>query len=310
MRQIYGMPASVVSVINYKGGVGKTTVTANLGAELAARGRRVLLIDLDPQASLTFSFFRVDEWEDQLAGGRTILPWFASFIGSGAVDPLHKYVVSPPAVNALVQPNGGQVDLLASHLGLVEVDLDLTAGLGGARFQRTNPRYLRVHRMLANALADSAFDGYDAVLVDCAPNFNMVTRTALVASEHVLIPARPDYLSTLGIDYLRTRLSRLVEEFNESAPEPVNPEILGVVYTMIQYAGAGMLKSQRASMERMAGIEIPVFRQTIRENKTAFTDAGDRSVPAVLAAERSTAVEALRYELQQLTSEFIARTRI
>src|SRR6266542_3992000 len=177
------MPSSVVSVINYKGGVGKTTLTANLGADLAARGRRVLLIDLDPQASLTFSFFRVPEWETQLAEGRTILQWFDSFLAGGAVDPLRKYVVSPPAVNEVVQPSGGLLDLLASHLGLIEVDLDLAAGLGGARFQRSSPRFLPVHRLLADALNDDAFAGYDAVLIDCAPNFNMVTRNAIVASD-------------------------------------------------------------------------------------------------------------------------------
>jgi chromosome partitioning protein len=303
------MASSIVSVINYKGGVGKTTITANLGAELAARGRKVLLVDLDPQASLTFSLVRVDEWEDQLAAGRTIMQWFESFV-RGAAQPLQKYVVSPPAVNALVQPNGGRLDLLASHLGLIEIDLDLAAGLGGARFQKTNPRFARVHRMLADALADPVFSGYDAILIDCAPNFNMVTRTAIVASDHLLVPARPDYLSTLGIDYLRARLSGLVEDYNAITRTPINPEIVGVVYTMIQYAGSGILNSQRASMERRKGIEIPAFRQTIRENKTAFTEAGDRSVPAVLAAESTAAVENLRYELQQLTSEFIASTGI
>jgi chromosome partitioning protein len=303
------MPSSVVSVINYKGGVGKTTLTANLGAELAARGRRVLLVDLDPQASLTFSFFRVNEWEDQLAEGRTILQWFESVIDGGAGHPLQKYVVSPPAVNAVVQ-EGGQVDLLASHLGLIEIDLDLAAGLGGSRFQRANPRFRRLHRLLADALREDAFAGYDAILIDCAPNFNMVTRTAIVASDHVLIPARPDYLSTLGIDYLRARLSRLIEDYNGATGSPINPEIVGVVYTMIQYTGAGILKAQRASMERMDSIEIPVFRQTVRENKTAFTDAGDRSVPVVLATERTEAIQNLQYELQQLTSEFTAKTRI
>jgi len=304
------MPSSVVSVLNYKGGVGKTTLTANIGAELAARGRRVLLVDLDPQASLTFSFFRVNEWEEQFAEERTVLQWYESFVAGGVAYPLQKYVVSPPAVNELVHPNGGRLDLLASHLGLIEIDLDLAAGLGGSRFQQSNPRYLRVHRMLADALADQVFDGYDAILIDCAPNFNMVTRTAIVASDHVLVPARPDYLSTLGIDYLRTRLSRLVEDYNGVAPRPINPEIVGVVYTMIQYAGAGMLNAQRASMQRMEVIEIPVFRQTIRENKTAFTDAGDRSVPVVLTTQRSAAIDSLQYELQQLTSEFVARTRI
>src|SRR5207248_1757236 len=157
-------------------------------------------------------------------------------------------------------------------VGKTTITANLGAGLGGGRFRQANPRYPRIHRMLAEALADGVFDGYDAILIDCAPNFNMVTRTAIVASDHVLVPARPDYLSTLGIDYLRTRLSSLVEEYNAVVPEPINPEIVGVVYTMIQYAGANILRAQRESMERMAGIEIPVFRQTIRENKTAITD--------------------------------------
>lgn len=307
--RVADMPANVVSIINYKGGVGKTTLTANIGAELAARGLRVLLIDFDPQASLTFSFLRVAEWEEQLADERTVLQWFRSS-ADGAADPLGKYVVCPPAVDELVQPSGGRLDLLASHLGLIEVDLDLAASLGGARFQGRSPRFLTVYRLLADALSDEAFAGYDVVLVDCAPNFNMVTRTAIVASDHVLVPARPDYLSTLGVDYLRTRLSKLVGDYNSRAPDPINPEIVGVVYTMIQHTGTGILKAQRTSMERIDRIEIPVFRQTIRENKTAFTEAGDRSVPVVLAAERTSAMENIRYELQQLTSEFIARTRV
>lgn len=339
------MPAAVVSVINYKGGVGKTTLTANLGADLAARGRRVLLIDLDPQASLTFSLMRVDQWEQEFAPRTTILQWFESFIAGSAIgsaagsaadapsrgatgtpiggaadratdraaggpEPLHKYVVAPRAVNEAANGNGGAVHLVASHLGLIEVDLELAASLGGARFQRSHPRFIPVHRALADALADPALDRYDVVLIDCAPNFNMITRTALVASDHVLIPARPDYLSTLGIDYLRTRITRLVAEYDSVAPGPIAPEILGVVYTMIQPTSSGILNAQRISMERLVQIEIPVFRQTIRDNKTAITDAGDTSVPVVLAAERTAAMENLRYELQQLTSEFIAKTRV
>jgi chromosome partitioning protein len=304
------MSSCVVSVINYKGGVGKTTLTANIGADLAARGRRVLLVDLDPQASLTFSFFHVEDWLQQLADERTILQWFQSFIASGTPEPLAKYLVAPPAVNEAASGNGGELHLLASHLGLIEADLDLAASLGGTRFQQAHPRFVPVHRVLADALADPVFDGYDAVLVDCAPNFNMVTRTAIVASDHVLVPARPDYLSTLGIDYLRSRLSGLIEQYDEVAPSPITPEVLGVVHTMVQHTSAGILKSQRESMERLERIEIPVFRQTVRDNKTAFTDAGNAGVPVVLAAERTAAMENLRYELQQLTSEFIAKTRV
>ena len=303
------MPSCVVSVINYKGGVGKTTLTANLGADLAARGRRVLLVDLDPQASLTFSLYDLEDFERQLAS-RTMLQWFESFVATGNAPPLDKYVVAPPAVNEAAAGNGGELGLLASHLGLIEVDLDLASGLGGARFLREHPRFLPVHRVLADALADPAFDGYDVVLIDCAPNFNMVTRTAIVASDHLVIPARPDYLSTTGIGYLRTRLSTLVDQYLEVSGSPIAPEILGVVYTMIQYAGHSILTAQRQSMEQLERIEIPAFRQTIRENKTAFTDAGRANVPVVLASERTAAMENLRYEIQHLTSEFIAKTRV
>ena len=69
----------IVSVINYKGGVGKTTTTANLAAELAFRGKRVLILDLDAQASLTFSFIKPDDWQNNLSRDRTIKTWFDSF---------------------------------------------------------------------------------------------------------------------------------------------------------------------------------------------------------------------------------------
>src|SRR6266545_708510 len=77
--QSSGISMKVVSVINYKGGVGKTSLTANLGAELAYRGKRVLLIDLDAQASLTFSFIPPDEWSSKYEANYTIKTWFDSF---------------------------------------------------------------------------------------------------------------------------------------------------------------------------------------------------------------------------------------
>lgn len=301
---------TVVSVINYKGGVGKTTLTANLGAELASRGRRILLIDLDPQASLTFSFYRAQEWERELADERTILQWYGSVLADGPDDPLHPYVVTPPLVNEMIARHGdGRLDLLASHLGLIDVDLDFAADLGGSRFQHGSPRYLALHRALAVALADPAFAGYDVVLIDCAPNFTMVTRTGIVASEHILVPAKPDYLSTLGIDYLRKKLSELVRDFNRVAGGDVptiDPVILGVVFTMIQYGSGGPITASRNYIQQTGGIEVPVFAQMIRENKTLFGTAGEQGLPAVLVPGANPTVQ---YELQQLASEFLARIR-
>ena len=125
---------NVVSVLNYKGGVGKTTVTANLGADLAARGHRVLLIDMDPQASLTLSFYAADELDRAFADDGTMLHWFQAHFGEQQPPDLREYVITPPRVNDMVRAGGGRLDLIASHLGLIDVDLDLAAYVGGSRF--------------------------------------------------------------------------------------------------------------------------------------------------------------------------------
>ena len=298
---------TVVAVLNYKGGVGKTTVTANLGAELAARGRRVLLIDMDPQASLTLSFYTSDELAKEFSDGGTLLHWFGAALQDQAPEPLYDCVVSPPRVNDVVRHHGGRLDLVPSHLGLIDIDLDLAAYVGGSQFNVSSSGYLWVHRLLADALAEPAFAGYDLVMIDCAPNFNMVTRTAVVASEHILIPAKADYLSTLGIDYLRRKLHELVRDYNAVAgTDTINPAILGILFTMIQYANETPIIAVRNYVTHSEQYGVPVFRQMIRENKTLFATAGERGVPAVLLPHANPNVQ---HELRELATEFLMRMK-
>jgi chromosome partitioning protein len=299
---------TVVSVLNYKGGVGKTTVAANIAAEVALRGRRVLLIDMDPQASLTLSFFAADELAKEYTDRGTLMHWFQSFIDTQAPEPLRDFVVAPPRVNQALRPYGGRLDLIPSHLGLIDVDLDLAAHVGGSRFNISNAGYLWVHRLLADALADEAFRDYDVILIDCAPNMNMVTRTAIVASNHILIPAKADYLSTLGIDYLRRKVSELVRDYNAIAgTDGIDPAFLGVVFTMIQFAGDVPIIAVRNYVTHTEQYEVPVFRQMIRESKTLFAAAGERGVPAVLLAGGNPNVQ---QELRDLATEFLTRVMI
>ena len=299
---------TVVSVLNYKGGVGKTTVAANLGAELANRGRRVLMIDMDPQASLTLSFYASDELAKEFTDSGTLLHWFSAFIDDQAPQPLRDYVVTPPRVNEVLRPRGGRLDLIPSPLGLIDIDLDLAAHVGGSRFQISSTGYLWVHRLLADALGDPAFRDYDVILIDCAPNFNMVTRTAIVASDHILIPAKADYLSTLGIDYLRRKLSELVRDYNGVAgSQVIAPAILGVVFTMIQFVGDVPIMAVRNYVTHTEQYEVAVFRQMIRESKTLFATAGERGVPAVLLSNANPNVQ---HELRELATEFLTRIMI
>ena len=228
----------VVSVINYKGGVGKTTITANLAAELGWRGHNVLLIDLDPQASLTFSFLEVDEWQSLYADSNTIRNWYDAFIDTDQDSQLANLIITPPDVNQNID---GRVDLICSHIALINVDLELATRLGGATLRQSRTNFLRVHSRLRDGLAEAGIsETYDYVLIDCPPNFNIVTKTAIVASDRILIPTIPDYLSTLGIEQLERHVSELVRDYNEyvtssgGAGPSINPSVMGVVLTMIR----------------------------------------------------------------------------
>lgn len=303
---------SVVSVINYKGGVGKTTLTANLGAELAWRDYQVLLIDLDPQASLTFSFVKPDYWNQHLANGRTIKTWYDATQQGNSVD-LASLAYSPRQVNAALRRAGhAPLKMVPSHLGLINVDLELATGLGGASMTQAKQNYMRVHRRLAEGLSESAFDNYDVILIDCPPNFNIVTKTAIVASDFVLIPAKADYLSTLGIDYLRRSLSELVHDFNEyaqvaphNAPEPIDPQLLGVIFTMINIYGGEPVSASRPYIAQARTLGVPVFDAYLRENKTLFAGAAEEGVPVVISDQ--TNYRGIRAELEGFVDEFIAR---
>ncbi|UOZ07898.1 ParA family protein [Amycolatopsis sp. WQ 127309] len=302
----------VVAVMNYKGGVGKTTLTANLGAVAAARGLRVLLLDLDPQTNLTFSFYSIDDWHHQLKdSNRTIKQWYEGEL-PGRDIPLADLVVTPERVNKVLDGTGGRVDLISSHLGLIDIDLQLAALLGGATtIEGSKRRFLDLHSCLRHALRDNHFTQYDLVLIDCAPNFGIVTKTAIVASEQVLVPAKADYLSTLGLDYLVGNCAELVRQFNDFVSHkggseeyrPIDPGILGVVFTMVQIYSQQVTLAQHAYIEEVRlNSRVPVLDSRIRNSPRHFGDAGESGVPAML---RTAGRDEVVREFDQLADEVL-----
>lgn len=304
----------IVAVINYKGGVGKTTVTANLAGELAFRGKKVLLLDTDAQASLTFSFVTPDKWDTEYKTSRTIKSWFDAISEGKNPAPLTDFVVSPASVNRFLasRGTGGRIDLICSHLGLINVDLELATLLGGVNLQQAKRNYIKVHGKLREAiaaLADTA--DYDLVLMDCPPNFNIVTKNAIVASEKILIPAKPDYLSTLGIDYLHRSVGELVKEFNEYAAldgetETISPEILGVAFTMIQITSGQPISAQRQFISQTKRLGVSTFTNYFRENKTIFADAPQNLMPVVLNQYSNQTHSDVVKEIETFVDEFQA----
>ena len=307
----------IVSVINYKGGVGKTTVVANLAAEMAWHGERVLLIDLDPQASLTFSFLDVGVWRHNYADNRTIRNWYDAYIDQDLNLALPSLIVRPRPINRTVSESEtpGNVDLLCSHLSLINIDLELATRLAGAGPRQSRNNFLRLHARLRDGLETPAIqENYDYVMIDCPPNFNIVTKTAIVASDRVLIPTIPDYLSTLGISQLERHIAELVNDFNEYAGQagaldyaPTAPSIMGVIPTMVQVYAGRPINAHSTFIERIRRTGLPVFNRFIRRVNTIYGTAPQYGVPVTLGSVSGRGRTVAEREMEDLTLEFINR---
>ena len=168
--------ALIIAVANQKGGVGKTTTTANLGSSLAMRGQRVLLVDLDPQGNLT-SAFGLDKTAD-----RTV------------ADALLDRKIPLPIVN--VQNGTGRLDVAPSSLALASAEAALMNKLG---------RELRLRDQLA--MVES---GYTHILIDTPPSLGLLTINALVAATRVIIPTEARFFSLQGLQMLEESIEEIL----------------------------------------------------------------------------------------------------
>ncbi|MDX5997194.1 AAA family ATPase [Shewanella oneidensis MR-1] len=263
------------------------------------------------QASLTFSFISPDFWNQNLKNTRTIKNYFDA-ISQGFTPPSLSSLVIRPIVNNIIQQMGatGVVDLIPSHLGLINVDLELATLLGGANMNQAKLNYIKVHGKLRDSIVEFASTNfYDVVLIDCPPNFNIVTKNALISSDQILIPAKPDYLSTLGIDYLHRSVDQLIREFNEFASMDVtvnqsSPRMLGVVFTMIQIYSGAPIASQQQFITQTQRLGMPTFSTYFRENKSIFASAPQDGIPVTLHEYRGGTYSDVVSEINSFVDEF------
>ncbi|EOS62259.1 hypothetical protein C816_04288 [Oscillibacter sp. 1-3] len=184
----------VIAIANQKGGVAKTTTTHNLGVALAAKGKRVLLIDLDSQASLTISVGL-----EPLEVKRTI------------VDVLRKDGVP---VSECIEQISDQLHIVTSIIDLAPMEMEL---LSRASREKILDRALRPVR-----------GEYDFILVDCPPQLSILTINALSCADGVIIPVKTDYLAYRGLTQLQDSIQEIQELIN---PEL---KVLGVIATLYE----------------------------------------------------------------------------
>jgi chromosome partitioning protein len=239
--------ANVVSTINLKGGVAKTTTTVAVAETLSAEfGKRVLVIDLDPQTNATTMLIGEDRWKKLNANEYTLARLFKD-----ALDPDNKQFDIEATLQKKVSDIGAArtVDLLPSSLDLIDVQDQLALTPSG-KFYSINPVEL-----LWRAVK-SRLDEYDVVLVDCPPNLGIITLNGLRISQGYVVPTVPDYLSTYGIPQIVTR----VAEFAAEIAEDIEP--LGIIVTKYQTNST----VHNNTVKRLQGSkDAPLFHTKIRQ---------------------------------------------
>ena len=304
----------VISVINYKGGVGKTTLTANLGAYAAAEGRRVLLIDLDPQTQLTFSFMTPETWRDKYAGNKTFKNYFEAVTNGDFVIPsLSRYLIPLNTWDAL-KLGSEKLDLISSHLDLIDLDIKLANMIIVTSEDMFASSSLRTFSHLKRSLAELQSD-YDIALIDCPPTFNILVKNALFASDYYIIPAKLDYLSMLGIENLernvnafRITCKKFMDMRKEAQYKPLELSLLGIVPTMVNIVkGDDPIAAQQEYMKAFTDEGYYMFRY-VRYNGSLFGSAPKEGVPTVLTRPKfSLSAKRIVRELQELGAEFLKK---
>jgi cellulose biosynthesis protein BcsQ len=246
-----GRRTPILSVLNLKGGVGKTTVTANLGAALAARGYRVLLLDLDLQGSLTGLFLPEGEQARLHQEGRLL----ADFLDR-AFD-----AEFPNLLDYTQGVLGGKSGLVATTDGLAYAEVNLTIRWL-LRDSTRDPRFLLRRELHLKRVTNT----YDVVLLDCPPLINVSCVNALAASDYVLIPVLPSKQATGRVPTLLNRLRDFRENINAEL------KVLGVLANRT-YKGdeltaeeANRMSLLRAQCKDVWGQEVPALDTFIRQN--------------------------------------------
>lgn len=234
--------AKIIALSNQKGGVGKSVTAASLGIGLARQGKKVLLIDSDPQASLTISlgYPKPDE-----------LPITLANIMAGIIQD------NPLPVTEGIIHHGEGVDLMPASIELSGVEISLVNAMSRETILR---QYVQSVKL-----------SYDYVLLDTSPSLGMLTINALAAADSVLIPVQAEYLPAKGLELLLKTIARVCRQINPYL------EISGILPTMVDER-TNDAKEIEASLNSAYGNQIHMFSHIPRSVRASETSRIGKSI--------------------------------
>ncbi len=229
----------IITIANQKGGVGKTTAVRNIGAALAKQGKKILLVDSDPQANLT-SYMGVT-------------PGHGEFEKIKTLDELYlaKRAFDEDTKDLFIAKTSEGIDLVSSDQALTGVEYYL--------FSRPDKE------LILSRFLSSIADDYDTILIDTPPSLNLLTLNALCASHHVIIPLQTEFFSLEGIVKIREAIEDVKRRWNHQIT------ILGILPTQVA--------SRRKLTEDVLNVLIKefeglVFKNHIHENAAVTESTG------------------------------------
>ncbi len=248
----------VISMINWKGGVGKSTLSLHLGVDIMRQSSerpKVLLIDLDPQCNLSYLALGVSKYIDSVYTDKqpTLKNIFDSYF-NGKVYDTSKAIIHQP-ITASPGHVWSNVDILPSHHELVLIDMRLAREKKSGTSHQEETKFELDKLSIIQTAINQVQEKYQYVIMDCPPNINLVTQNAFFASRSYVIPAIPDFLSTVGISLIKSEMEKLNKNFKSmidysgSDIDYSDAELKGIIFNMVDEYGGGPKETHRDTID-------------------------------------------------------------